>query len=75
MSKKKEPGFEESMKELEKIVDGLEKGQTSLEDSLSQYERGIKLSQHCQHLLDSAEQKIEILNKDNQFAKFNEDGN
>lgn len=72
MSKKKATGFEGAMTELSGIVDKLEKDQVSLEDSLSQYERGIELSKMCHELLEKAEQKIEILNKDNQVVEFDE---
>lgn len=53
--------FEESIKELENIVEKLEKGDLSLEESLKHFEKGINLSKKCQELLSSAEQKIEKL--------------
>lgn len=57
--------FEEALKKLEQIVEGLEQGKISLEDSLKKYEEGIKLSRFCTEKLDEAEKKIEILTKDN----------
>ena len=51
--------FEESLKELEEIVDNLEGGEGSLEDAIKAYERGSKLKQHCQKKLDEARMKVE----------------
>jgi exodeoxyribonuclease VII small subunit len=56
--------FESSLKELESIVDKLEKGELSLEESLKLYEHGIKLVKFCSSQLDAAEKKIEILQKE-----------
>lgn len=56
--------FEEALKKLESIVEGLEQGKISLEDSLKKYEEGIKLAKFCSEKLEEAEQKIEILTKD-----------
>lgn len=57
--------FEEALKKLEAIVEGLEQGKISLEDSLKKYEEGIKLAKFCTEKLQEAEKKIEILTKDN----------
>ena len=51
--------FEVAMKELEAIVDRLEKGQVALEESIAIYERGELLKAHCDALLKSAEARIE----------------
>ena len=51
--------FEAAMKELEAIVDKLEKGQVALEESIAIYERGEALKAHCDRLLKSAEARIE----------------
>lgn len=56
--------FEKAMGRLEEIVQGLEKGDLSLEDSLKIFEEGIKLSQVCMAKLDEAEKKVEILMKE-----------
>lgn len=56
--------FEEALKKLESIVDGLEQGKISLEDSLKKYEEGTKLAKFCSEKLEEAEKKIEILTKD-----------
>ena len=53
--------FEKSMAELEKIVDSLEKGEVTLEESLALFEKGVKLSKTCQSILDKAEKKVSVL--------------
>lgn len=55
--------FEEALDKLEKIIEELENGNLSLDESLSAFEEGIKLSRICQKHLDEAERKIEILLK------------
>jgi exodeoxyribonuclease VII small subunit len=50
--------FEKSMDELEKIVDDLESGQLTLEESLTAYERGIELTKLCQKRLEAAEERV-----------------
>ncbi|CAN5449700.1 hypothetical protein BH20ACI1_BH20ACI1_21210 [soil metagenome] len=63
MAEKKQ-SFETSLKELEKIVRGLEEGDLSLEESLKLFENGVKLSRECQERLNQAERRIEVLLKD-----------
>lgn len=53
--------FEESMKNLETIVNELEKGDLSLDESVEKFEEGIKISKECNNMLESAEKKISIL--------------
>ena len=53
--------FEKSLKELESLVEKMEQGDRSLEDSLSHIERGVQLSRACQQALTTAEQKVAIL--------------
>lgn len=53
--------FEEQMEALEEIVEELEKGELSLEDSVSKFEEGIKISKQCNKTLEDAEKKITIL--------------
>lgn len=53
--------FESSLTELEAIVEQLEQGDLSLDDSLKQFERGVQLTRVCQGALKQAEQKVEIL--------------
>ena len=62
MARKRKPvDFERSLRELEALVERMEEGELSLEDSLQTYERGIRLSRLCQQALDEAEKRIEIL--------------
>jgi exodeoxyribonuclease VII small subunit len=53
--------FEESLGELQQIVNQLEDGSLPLDDSMEQFERGIKLLKDCYRVLENAEQQIEIL--------------
>jgi exodeoxyribonuclease VII small subunit len=55
--------FEDCLKRLEEIVERLEKGDLSLEESLALFEEGMKLSNACRGELDQAEGKIEVLLK------------
>jgi exodeoxyribonuclease VII small subunit len=56
--------FESSLAELEKIVEQLENGELSLEDSLKLFETGVKLTRECRERLSDAERRIEVLMKD-----------
>ena len=56
--------FEDALKGLEDIVERLEKGDLSLDETLSVYENGIKLYKQCVAFLENAEKKIQILVKD-----------
>jgi len=56
--------FEPALKKLEEIVQKLEKGELSLEESLRLYETGIRLSRLCHAKLEEAEGRIELLVKD-----------
>jgi exodeoxyribonuclease VII small subunit len=61
--KKTTPSFEEALAELETLVETMEKGDLSLEDSLKSFERGVELTRTCQQALKEAEQKIETLSE------------
>ncbi|MCK8517244.1 exodeoxyribonuclease VII small subunit [Methylonatrum kenyense] len=61
--------FEQALAELEALVERMESGELSLEDSLKSFERGIALTRQCQKALSEAEQKVEILT-----GKNGEDG-
>ena len=58
------PRFEAALKQLEEIVQRLEKGELALEESLALYEEGVGLSRVCHAKLEEAEGKIELLLKD-----------
>jgi exodeoxyribonuclease VII small subunit len=55
--------FETAMRELEALVERLEKGDLPLEESLAAFEQGVMLTRSCQTALKEAEQKVEILLK------------
>ena len=55
--------FEESMKRLDEIVKGLEKGGVTLADSMALFEEGTALIRRCTELLDGAEQQVVRLKK------------
>jgi len=63
MNKKTEPdpNFEETLAELEKLIVNLEKGDLSLDESLSGFKHGIELTRQCQAALDNAQQTVELL--------------
>jgi exodeoxyribonuclease VII small subunit len=53
--------FEKTLAELEQLVEKMEEGDLSLEESLKYFERGILLTKTCQQALSEAEQKVSIL--------------
>ena len=57
----KAPLFEENLDQLTQIVESLEKGSLTIEDALSQFEKGVTLVKTCQSALQAAEQKIQML--------------
>ncbi|MBU2712677.1 MULTISPECIES: exodeoxyribonuclease VII small subunit [Zooshikella] len=59
--KKQALNFEQSLQALEKLVEQLESGELSLEESLQTFEQGIKLTRQCQEALKEAEQKVQLL--------------
>ena len=58
---KKLPDFEKSLEELESLVEQLESGDLSLDESLKQFKRGVELTRHCQGVLEKAQQTVEKL--------------
>ena len=63
MSKNK-PTFEEAINQLEAIIEGIEVGDIGLEDSLSQYEKGMKLIAQCRRILTTAQKRVAELTVD-----------
>lgn len=63
MSENNEKTFEESLNELEKVAQNLERGELSLEAAISEFEKGMKLSKECTEKLEQAEKRINILVK------------
>ncbi len=64
--------FEKKLEQLENIVQSLEDGTSTLDQSLKAFEKGVNLSRVCQEELDKAEKKIEILLKENGEIKGKE---
>ena len=59
--KQTEFNFEQSLQELEALVEKMEEGNLTLEESLKYFERGVALTKSCQKALSEAEQKVQIL--------------
>ncbi len=66
MARSQPEKFEEALALLEEIVHKLEAGDLTLEDSLSAFEEGMKLTRICSDRLDEAQKKIETLLRDHQ---------
>jgi exodeoxyribonuclease VII small subunit len=61
---KREPRFEEAIAQIETLIERIESGATGLEESIANYERGMKLLARCQTVLQSLEQKVAELTAD-----------
>ncbi|TGC08499.1 exodeoxyribonuclease VII small subunit [Methanolobus halotolerans] len=57
--------FEESLEQLESLVDKLERGQLLLDESIDVFEKGMRLARICNQKLSKAERKIEVLIEEN----------
>lgn len=57
----KQPDFEKALQQLEALVERMEQGESTLEQSLKDFEQGIALTRQCQQALQAAEQKVSIL--------------
>lgn len=64
--------FEQSLEQLEAIVEKMEKGELSLEQSLEAFEEGVKLTRNCQDTLRKAEQRVTELLQENGELKERE---
>ncbi|MBF13665.1 MAG: exodeoxyribonuclease VII small subunit [Legionellales bacterium] len=53
--------FESTLESLNSIIENMEKGDLSLEESIKQFEKGMSLTKACQQALSQAEQKVKIL--------------
>jgi exodeoxyribonuclease VII small subunit len=56
--------FEVALEDLEQVVEQLESGELSLEDSLAAFEKGVGLVKYCNQKLNEAEKRVELLVKD-----------
>jgi len=63
--------FEASLKELEAVVARMEQGEQPLEESLRDFERGVQLTRQCQGMLNSAQQRVDILTREGKLEAFN----
>jgi exodeoxyribonuclease VII small subunit len=68
--------LEQSLQELEGLVQQMESGDLSLEESLKSFEKGIKITRSCQQALDSAQRKVQVLIEKNASSELKDfDGN
>lgn len=63
--KPSKPDFEAALEDLETLVESLESGELTLEQSLQAFETGIKLTGSCQQALQDAEQRVQVLIEEN----------
>ena len=71
--KKSNPhSFERSLDSLTQLVEQMEQGNLSLEQSLQHFEKGVKLIGSCQHALKTAEQKVQLLNQAQQLTDYDD---
>ncbi len=65
MARKKAVNFEAALEELESLVEQMEDGDLSLEESLAAFEKGVRIARECQDALKQAEQRVQILLQQN----------
>ena len=68
------PDFEQALEELEDLVEAMENEELPLEQLVANYEKGSKLMAHCQSVLDSAKERIELITLENQAESGLENG-
>ncbi len=61
--------FNKGLAELEVIINKMESGNLSLEDSLKYFEKGVKIHRQCHSALSDAEQRINILSEEDNYSK------
>lgn len=62
--------FEASLKELEAVVARMEQGEQPLAESLRDFERGVQLTRQCQGMLQSAQQRVDVLTREGKLESF-----
>jgi len=63
------PDFEKALEELESLVEQMESGELSLDQSLGHFKRGVELTRHCQSVLDEAQQVLKkLMNTDDESS-------
>lgn len=65
--------FEAALAELEGLVEKMETGELSLEQSLAAFERGVRLTRHCQAALQAAELKVKVLTESGELTDLDVD--
>lgn len=66
VAKKRSDQFEEALQRLQEIVDKLEKGDLPLEEAMESFSDGMRLAQFCHKKLEEAENRVQVLMKDQQ---------
>ena len=61
--------FNKGLAELEVIINTMESGDLSLEDSLKYFEKGVKLHRQCHSALTDAEQRVNLLSEEDNYSK------
>ena len=61
--------FNKDLAELEVIINKMESGDLSLEDSLKYFEKGVKIHRQCHSALTDAEQRVNILSEEDNYSK------
>jgi exodeoxyribonuclease VII small subunit len=74
-AKAKRPGYEESVEKLEEIVEKLESGEYSIDESMDLFREGIRLTKYCNEMLNEYEKSItKLVEKDGEFVEEDLDG-
>ena len=66
----RQPGFEQTLAELEALVARLESGELPLDQALAAFEQGVKLTRDCQAALQAAQQKVQVLTQQGGEARL-----
>ena len=66
----RQPGFEQTLADLETLVARLESGELPLDQALAAFEQGVKLTRVCQNALQAAQQKVQILTQQGTEARL-----
>ncbi len=69
-AKQSNPDFEQSLRQLTQLVEKMESGKLPLEESLHLFEQGVGLIRQCQESLNAAEQRVQILNAQQQLEPY-----
>lgn len=64
--------FEEALKRLEGLIEKMEGGELSLNESLENFQEGMELARHCRQILTEAEYRVEILLQNGELTEFKE---